>query len=141
MINKINMKHTFQHQLNMELLLSERRRTLILILIFTLVIIYRLLDIYFFHYGEASQRGLSVQVIWLFPFTILLFEISCLLYIIRRIRKNAKKISLGMQYINTAIEICLPSVILSLFAKQFPTYNVLQSPAVFIYFVFIIFRR
>ena len=57
------MKHTFQHQLNMELLLSERRRTLILILIFTLVIIYRLLDIYFFHYEEASQRGLSVQVI------------------------------------------------------------------------------
>jgi adenylate cyclase len=43
-----------------------------------------------------------------------------------------------MQYLNAAFEICLPSFIIFYVAIQFPSYNVLQSPAVFIYFIFII---
>ena len=132
------MKFTFQHQLNIELLLSERRRTLILISIFTMAIIYRVIDVYFIGNQEENIRLNSFQTIWLFPASILAFEFLCLLYITRRLKTNRKKMPLFMQYVNTALEICLPSVILLVFAKQYPSYNVLQSPAVYIYFIFII---
>lgn len=132
------MKLTFQHQLNIELLLSERRRTLILISIFSIAIIYRLVDMYLFsRYNENLQPN-DLRTVWLFPITILAFELFCLLYITRRLRTNKKKVPLLMQYANTAFEIFLPSVILLYFAREYPGYNVLQSPAVFIYFIFII---
>ena len=122
----------------MELLLSERRRTLILISIFTLAMLYRLVDIYFIAAEQQQVPGSTSPTAWLFSASILVFEVLCLLYITRRLKTDKKKIPLVMQYINTAFEIGLPSVILLFFAKQYPAYNVLQSPAVYIYFIFII---
>lgn len=132
------MNFTFKHQLDVELLLSERRRTLILISIFTIAIIYRLIDMYFFDRYDENIRMNAYPTIWLFPATIIVFELFCLLYITKRLKTNGKKIPLVMQYVNTAFEIFLPSVILFLFAKEYPNHNVLQSPAVFIFFIFII---
>lgn len=131
------MKYTFQHQLNIELLLSERRRTLILITIFVLAIIYRLCNMLVFHtFDDLPKNSFSTAL--LFPGTIITFELFCFLYITRRLRTTRKKIPTFMQYLNTAIETCLPSVVIFLFARQFPAFNVMQSPAVSIYFVFII---
>ena len=132
------MKFTFQHQLNTELLLSERRRTLILISIFTIAIIYRAIDMYFFGSDDENIRISAFRIIWLFPVTIIVFELFCLLYITRRLKTNGKKLPLLMQFVNTAFEIFLPSIVLLLLARQYPELNVLQSPAVFIYFIFII---
>ena len=132
------MNFTFKNQLDVELLLSERRRTLILISIFTIAIIYRLIDMYFFGRYDENIRINAFHTVWLFPATIIVFEFFSLLYIAKRLKTTRKKIPLMMQYVNTAFEIFLPSVVLFLLAKQYPSHNVLQSPAVFIFFIFII---
>ena len=69
---------------------------------------------------------------------IILFELFSLIYINRRIRAKGRRIPLMMQYVNTAIEICLPSFIILYVAGQYLFYNVLQSPVIVIYFLFII---
>ncbi|MFT3683264.1 MAG: adenylate/guanylate cyclase domain-containing protein [Ferruginibacter sp.] len=128
---------TFQHKLNEELLLSEKKRTIILVCIFSFAAMFRLLQLLFFGVDEDLQRLQSSGSIWLFPLCLVLFEVFSLLYINRRIKTNRLQIPLLVQYANTVCEVCLPSIVILLVAKQFPSFNVLHSPAVFIYFIFI----
>jgi adenylate cyclase len=132
------MKNTFQQQLNEELLRSERRRTVIIIGIFLFAIGYRVIDNLFFKADEEAVLIQSFTTVWLFPFIIILFELFSLLYINKRIKTSGNQIPPVMQYLNTAAEICLPSLIIFSVAKQYPSYDVLKSPALYIYFVFII---
>ena len=130
------MKIHFQQQLGEALLLSERRRIIIVISIIVFLLGYRTLEGNLFDIDLETKRIHSF--IWLFPFLILLFEILSLWYVNRRIKSKAHKIPLFGQYLNTGFEICLPSLIMLTVAKQFPTYDLLKSPALSVYFVFII---
>jgi len=130
------MKIHFQQQLGEELLRSEKRRIIIVISIILFLLCYRLIEGNLFEIDMETKRIHSV--IKLFPFVILLFEFLSLWYINRKIKSKANKIPLFGQYLNTAFEICIPSLIILTVAKQFPTYNMLKSPALSIYFVFII---
>ena len=132
------MKLTFQQQLNEELLRSERKRIIILIVIFSASIGLRLINQFFIKPDEETMRIESFSTIWLFPLVLILFESFSLLNINSRIKANKKRIPLALQYINAGIEICLPSLIILYVAKEYRFYNVLQSPAIFIYFIFII---
>src|SRR5437868_5305148 len=116
------MKLTFQQQLNGELLRSERKRTIIIISIFLFTIAYRVMDVFLFK-DEDSLPGHSFSTVWVFPLIIIVFELFSLLYINRRIRLRKKKIPTVMQYLNTAFEICLPSLIIFSVAKQYPEYD------------------
>lgn len=129
---------TFQQQLDVELLRSEKRRTLIIISMFLFAICYRLFDMYFFSADEESVRIQSFATVWLFPVVVIGFEFASLMYINKRIRTNKKKIPMYRQYINTAFEISLPALVMVVVAKQYPGYDVLKSPAAYIYFLFII---
>lgn len=131
------MTHAFQHKLNEELLLSERRRTIILIGIFSTAIGFRLFQFFFVGIDEETQLLQSFNIAWLFPFSLVFFETISLLYINRRIKANKMKIPPAAQYVNTAFEICMPSAIILMVAKEYPSYNILHSPAIYIYFVFI----
>lgn len=132
------MNLTFQQQLNVELLRSERRRTIIIISIFLFAMGYRIVDTFLFKMDEETQRIQSSCSIWVFPLAIILFELFSLLYITRRLRRNRKKIPMLLQFLNTGFEICLPSFIILSVARQFPLYDVLKSPVLYIYFIFII---
>jgi adenylate cyclase len=132
------MKITFQQQLDEELLFSERKRVIILIVIFSAAIALRLFNQFFLKPDEEIQGIESFSTIWLFPLVIIFFETFSLFYINRRIKLNRKRIPLYLQYINAGFEICLPSLIILYAAKAYSFYNVLQSPAIFIYFIFII---
>jgi adenylate cyclase len=132
------MQKTFKQQLDKELLFSERRRIVILILIFSAAIVVRLFNQVFLKPDEETLRIESFSTIWLFPLVIILFELFSLLHINQRIRANSKAIRQWLQYINAGFEICLPSAIIIYVAKEYTSYNVMQSPAVFIYFIFII---
>jgi adenylate cyclase len=127
----------FQQQLGAEMLRSERRRIIIVISIFLFLLCYRVLQGNFFEIDLETKR-IQSSVVWLFPFLILLFELLSLWYVNRRIKSKANKIPLLGQYLNTAFEICIPSLIILTVAKQFPTYNILKSPALSVYFIFII---
>lgn len=128
---------TFQQQFNEELLLSEKRRTIILIGIFSITIGVRVFQLLFLGLDDETQFIHTVNAGWFFPIALVLFEVISLLYINKRIRTDKKKIPLSAQFANTAIEICLPSIIILSVAKQYPSYNVLHSPVAYIYFIFI----
>lgn len=132
------MNLTFQQQLNGELLRSERKRTIIIMSIFTFAIGYRLIDVSFFKMDEETRQVQSLLSVWLFPLVVILFELFSLLYINRRLKKTNQRIPLIMQYLNTAFEISLPAMIMLTVAKQSPTYDVMKSPILYIYFIFII---
>lgn len=132
------MKLNFQQQLNTELLRSERRRIIIIIGIFLFALGYRFADSVIFTPDAETERIQSLAIVLLFPVIIIIFEIFCLMYINRRLRTGGKKIPMVMQYLNTAVEICLPSLIMLSVAKQYPHYDMMRSPALYIYFIFII---
>ncbi len=132
------MKLTFQQGLDGELLRSERKRTIILMSIFSFAAIFRIINASFLKPNEEDRLVESFPEIWLFPVVIILFELFSFFYINNRIKTNRQGIPTVLQYLNTAFEICLPSIIIFLIARQYPLFNVLQSPVVFIYFIFII---
>lgn len=132
------MKVLFGENINEVLLLHEKRRTFILIILFALGIGYRFLDLFVLKTTEPDTPNVDFNLTWLFPVTILLFEVVSFIVISKHLRSNRKHIPLGARYVNTVIEVCLPSCMIFIIAKQYPQFNVLNSPVVYIYFVFII---
>jgi adenylate cyclase len=132
------MNFIFKQQFGLELLRSEKRRTIILITIFFLATLLRLVNEFVFALEDDTVQMNAMPAIWLFPFAIIIFESCSLFYINRRIKTSGRQIPLALQFVNTGIEISLPSFIILFVAVRFPSFNVLQSPAVFIYFIFII---
>lgn len=132
------MQATFKQQLDKELLFSEKRRIVILIVIFSTAIVVRLINSVFLRKDEETLRLESYSTVWLFPIVIILFELISLMQINRLIRSGKRTLKTWIQFANAGFEICLPSAIILYVAKEYTSYNVLQSPAVFIYFIFII---
>jgi adenylate cyclase len=132
------MNTTFQQQLKHELLFSERKRVIILVCIFSIAIAIRVINYFAFNMEEGIMHIKAFSTVWLFPVAILTFELFSLLYINRRIRLKREGIPIGLQYMNVALEICLPSLIILYLARSYSEYNVLQSPVILIYFIFII---
>jgi adenylate cyclase len=132
------MEIAFQHQLNDQLLRSEKRRIIIVICFFTFATVYRIIDMTFFAADEKTKLVQTFAAIWLFPIIIILFEFFSLLKVNKRLKTAEKRIPPVYQYINAAFEICLLTGIMFSVAIQHPTYDVLKSPAIFVYFIFII---
>ncbi|WP_166437295.1 adenylate/guanylate cyclase domain-containing protein [Niastella caeni] len=132
------MKVAFGEQINEALLQHERRRTMILIVLFAVGIGYRFLDLFVLKTTDPDTPTTTFGVTWLFPVTILLFEVVSFLIITKHLRSNQKTLPLAARYVNTIIEVCLPSCMIFIIAKQYPQFNVLNSPVVYIYFVFVI---
>lgn len=124
-------------RLNEVLLQHEQRRALILVIIFAIGICYRLLDLFVLKITDPDAPKNTFGIAWLFPVTILLFEVVSLLVITKHLKRK-KQPPRGARYFNTIIEVCLPSCVIFIIARQYPQYNVLSSPVVFIYFIFII---
>ncbi len=131
------MTTAFQQQFNHELLLSERRRAVIVVCIFSAAITFRLVHFFLIGTDEETKFLNSFSTVWLFPLMLILFEILSLLRVNKLIKNRSKKIPIAGQFINTVVEICLPSVIILSVARQYPDFNILHSPVIYIYFVFI----
>lgn len=131
------MNSLFRQQMDLQLLRSEKRRTIILMVIFVAAIGIRLIKLVIAGDNDISQAE-SFSTIWFFPVSVMLFELCCFLYIKKRIRKSGRRIPLRLQFINTVFEIILPSCVIYLIAREYPGYDILQSPIIYIYFIFII---
>lgn len=129
----------FQQQFFSELLRSEKRRTLILISIFLFAIVFQFVNTFFgSDYDNYEAEELSFKTTWIFPVFILLFELAYLIYLNLKIRLKARQIPLVIRYFIVSCEFILLAGIMIMVAKEHPRYNVLQSPAIFILFIFII---
>ena len=129
---------SLKQRLDQELLFSERRRITILIVIFSAAMVLRVINKFYIKPDQETIAIESFSTIWLFPLLVILFESVSLVYINVRIKRNKRGIPIFLQYLNVIVEICLPSSIILWVAREFPDYNVLESPAILIYFIFII---
>jgi len=134
------MKNVFHKKFEEEFLVSEKLRTTILACIFLVATIgAAVLTFFFSNDGSEELQRSSILRIFFFQLSLLIFEILALLYIIRRIRKGILTIPVAGQYLNVAIEMIAPAVILFLLSKQYQLPGkVLHSPLVNVYFIFII---
>ena len=129
----------FQQQFNGELLRSEKRRTVILIAIFLFGMLFQFVTTLIGNDFDYHEDGaLSFRATWIFPVFIMLFELFYLYYLNTKIRKPGKKIPLAARYFIVISEVFLLSSIMVSVARQHPGYNVLQSPAMFVFFIFIV---
>jgi adenylate cyclase len=131
-------KNIFQEQYEKELLQSEKRRILILLTIFSLALAARLVNLVVPLSKEGNMAGESLSALWIFPAVIISFELLTLLLINRKIKSEKKDLPVYLQYINAILEVSLPSAVIFFIARQFPSFSVLESPVVFIYFMYII---
>lgn len=133
------MEHVFQNQLSAELLQSEKKRTVILITIFAFGACYQAFSHYFF-WQIDQEAGLTrpLASLWTFPLAMIGMELIFLFYIKRKLWKGMQHIPTLVQYIHVTLEILLVSAIIVSVGYQFPSFGVLKSPAVFIYFLFIV---
>ena len=134
------MKNVFHKRFEEEFLLSERLRTKILVIIFLIGTVGAVVLLSFFSNDATDElQRSSLWRIFFFQLSILIFEVLALLYIIRRIKKNRQTMPVAGQYLNVAIEISAPAIIMLLLSQQYQTpARILHSPLVNIYFVFII---
>lgn len=131
-------QNLFQEQYGKELLQSEKRRILILLTIFSLALVVRLVNLVMPLSPNGDISGDSLSALWIFPAVIILFELLTLFMVNKKLRSDNKELPSFLQYINAFMEVSLPSVVILFIAGQFPSFNVLESPVVFIYFIYII---
>ena len=134
------MKVFFHKQFEEEFMVSERLRTTILAGMFLFGVLYTGIVILFFNnkISDEFEDGASTRI-FLFVSMLFLFEVLSLLYINRRRKRKLKKIPLAGQYLNAAIEITAPGIIMLLLADKFSSpAMILQTPVVYVYFIFII---
>jgi len=128
----------FERQLDEELLRSEKKRTLIVIFVFLAAVSIRVINLVLFQRDEDTELILSSLSIFGFPVLLLLFEAGYLYYVNRRIKAGGRRIPLYRQCLNAGAEICFPSFVILYVARHHPSYPVLQSPFVMVYFILII---
>ncbi len=133
------MKSFFHKQFDEEFMANEKLRTTILAGMFLFGMLYTGIIILFFNnrISEEFQKGASIRI-FLFVLMLFSFEVLSLLYINRR-RKNLQRIPVVGQYLNAAIEITAPGVIMLLLASRLDSPGkILHTPVVYIYFIFLI---
>jgi len=134
------MKSIFHQRFEEEVLISERLRTTILAAMFLFGTLYAGTILLFFNdrVAQPLQKGGAIRM-FAFLFLLFLFEILSLLYINRHKKRNILKFPVFGQYLNAAIEITAPGVIMYLLASRFGSgEKVLHSPVSYLYFIFII---
>lgn len=131
-------QNIFQEQYGKELLQSEKRRIMILLTIFSLALVVRLVNLVVPLSPKGDIAGDSLSALWIFPAAIILFELLTLFMVNKKLRSEKKELPSFLQYINAFMEVSLPSAVILFIARQFPSFNVLESPVVFIYFIYII---
>ncbi|NOT77048.1 MAG: adenylate/guanylate cyclase domain-containing protein [Cyclobacteriaceae bacterium] len=133
------MKSFFHQRFEEQFLNSERLRTRILLISFSIGSLYAIIN-FFILSGEASSELRNVmRSAMLFLLCMTIFECATFYLINREISKGSGKIPVAYSYINAFIEISSPTLIMLIVAANVSTPAiVLQSPIVYFYFVFII---
>ncbi|MFN8290374.1 MAG: adenylate/guanylate cyclase domain-containing protein [Chitinophagaceae bacterium] len=131
-------KELFREQYRSALLNNEKKRVQILLVIFSAGLMFRLVSLFVLSAEQEEQSAGLLSVLWVFPAVIIVFELFTLFFIIRKLKSANKDIPPALQFLNAVFEILVPSVIIYFFAKQYPAFNIPESPVVYIFFVYII---
>ena len=121
-------------------MLSERLRTKILAGMFLFAMTYTGVVIFLFNsvVPDELRKGAAIRI-FLFLCSLFAFEMLSLFGISRYIKLGYKKVPVVRQYLNAALEITAPSVVMLLLsADRVLAEKLPHSPLVYLYFLFII---
>jgi adenylate cyclase len=129
-----------QTQFKNEFLLSDKLRATVLACLFSLGAVFAGINFFLFRGNEGTIfNEQSFYDVLVFLLLLALFELLCLVHITRHIKNNLRNIPVVSQYFNTIVEISSPVVIMLLLAGQnTDPIKVLNLPAAYIFFIFIL---
>ncbi len=134
-----NELNSFEKELSRETLKSVRLRELFLILVLVLLLVALLINVLFLTLTESDKHHLTEAFYW---FILLIIFLSLRSLIIRGIIKSrlkqGKSLITVLRYINTFIEISVPTVVIIILSIYIDPVSSLLSPALLLYFIFII---
>lgn len=129
----------FEKEISKEILKSERFRLFVLMIVFGTLFLFAIsLSVLYKDYFEDVLTGTNY---FLWAISVLLLIIIRSFFIRYRIRKWQKagyQIAEKWRYLNSFIEISIPSLGILIFAQGFQSVYALITPIVFLYFIFII---
>lgn len=132
------MKYFFHKKFNEDFLRSERLRVITLLGIFLIGFSFAAINHFFNSYKTAEFRQVTYTAM-IFMGSMTVFEFLMFLFVRRRIRDDYRSIPLWLQYLNAFIEISSPTIIMIILAGSISSPAVvLSSPAVYLYFIFIV---
>lgn len=130
---------SFNKHLNREILKSEKLRAMLLsfISLFSIFILFLVNQIFKSDMQEYLIKDEFVYIIILILFLFLIREIVVIRFINKKIKAD-ENVSNRIRYITNFIEVSVPSIILLSIGFFLETTEVLVSPVLFFYFIFII---
>ena len=133
------MKSLFAKQFEEEFLYSERLRVSVLLGILIFGVLFSLFNYFTLNVTASLELRTGMLTVSAFLSSMVLFELSALLFVRRKIKLGNTAISTWMQYVNAFIEISFPSIVMMVLAR-IPSFGtaVFSSPLVSLYFIFII---
>jgi adenylate cyclase len=121
----------FEAHLSREILHSERLRMAILAAVFALVMV--LVPFFAWLYPQGPDPYMAVAV----ASALVAYELA-VRHAIGRMLQRGRMPPVALRYLNAAIEISVPSLLIILAARQVEPVAVLQGPAAYLYAIFII---
>ena len=129
----------FEKEFSKEILLNERFRLYIIASIFLIIVLYLLTLLFFFkdifnqYFGGKNPLYWVVLILGFFALRSLIVR-----KIWNRWLTKEKKLPEVLRYINSFLEVSIPTIIIIIIAFESQSMVILLSPVVFLYFIFIL---
>ena len=129
----------FEKEFSKEILLNERFRLYIIASIFLIIVLYLLTLLFFFkdifdqYFGGRNPLYWVVLILGFFALRSLIVR-----KIWNRWLTKEKKLPEVLRYINSFLEVSIPTIIIIIIAFESQSMVILLSPVVFLYFIFIL---
>jgi adenylate cyclase len=139
-VNMINSnKEIFEDKLQLEILLSERKRLNILGTIALIPFVFILITYLFFRdsFPEYYQNLTPVVIADIVLLVFAIREFSIARFLTKKIKDN-KPISTWAQYFNTLVEVSLPTALILIIGFYWESVAVLSTPLIFMYIIIVI---
>ncbi len=132
-------ENTFQKEFSKEILIGERFRLFIITAVF-LIISFYVLMLHFFYEDLINQYFKGENLLYWVILILGVFSFRSL--IVRKIwtkwLKAEKKLPEILRYLNSFLEISIPTFIIIILSQESKSIIILLSPIVFLYFIFIL---
>ena len=129
----------FENEISQEILKSERFRLFILTIVFGILFLFAFsISVIYKDYFKEVFTGSYYFLLAISVLILIIIRSFLIGFRIRKWQRVGYQIAEKWRYINTFIEISVPSVGILIFAQGFQSVYALITPIVFLYFIFII---
>lgn len=128
-----------EKEISKEILTSERFRFLVLMIVFGILVLFGLsISLLYKDYFKNIFTETNYFLWAMSPILLIIIRSFFIRFRIRKWQKTGYQIAEKWRYVNSFIEISIPSVGILIFAQGLQSTSALITPVVFLYFIFII---